>query len=155
MFKTTFIILLLSVISIFGQAETLVSGEVENGGFGGPVVKFTQIDGEFGLFIGGRGGWIMNHTFVLGIGGYGLVNQVDANFIFEGELIPLMVGYGGFEMEYIFSSNSLVHFSIYLLLGGGGLTYKEFNDWRSPQVTDNFWIAEPAANIELNIASFF
>ncbi len=155
MLKNAFIILLLSVISIFGQAETLVSGELESGGFGGPVVKFSQIDGVFGLFIGGRGGWIMNHTFVLGIGGYGLVNQVDANFIFEGELIPLMVGYGGFEMEYIFSSNSLVHFSIYLLLGGGGLTYKEFDDWKSPQVSDNFWIAEPAANIELNIASFF
>lgn len=150
-----FIILLLSTISIFGQAETLVSGELESGGFGAPVVKFTQIDGKFGLLVGGRGGWIMNHTFIIGMGGYGLVNQVDANFIFEGKLIPLTMGYGGFEMEYIYSSNSLVHFSIYLLLGGGGLTYKEYSDWRSPQISDNFWIAEPAVNIELNISSFF
>lgn len=155
MLKNIFIILLLSTISIFGQAETLVSGELESGGFGAPVIKFTQVNGEFGLLIGGRGGWIMNHTFVIGLGGYGLVNQVDANFILEGELIPLMMGYGGFEMEYIYSSNSLVHFSIYLLLGGGGLTYKELHDWRSPQISDNFWIAEPAVNIELNISSFF
>ena len=155
MLKNTFIILLLSTIPIFGQAETLVSGELESGGFGAPVIKFTQIDGKFGLLIGGRGGWIMNHTFVIGAGGYGLVNQIDANYFFEGKLIPLTMGYGGFEMEYIYSSNSLVHFSIYLLLGGGGLTYKELNDWKSPQVSDNFWVAEPAVNIELNISSFF
>ncbi len=155
MFKNTFIILLFSAISIFGQAETLVSGELENGGFGGPVVKFTEIDGKFGLLVGGRGGWIMNHTFVLGFGGYGLVNQLDSDFILNGEMLPLMMGYGGFEMEYIFSPDNLVHFSIYLLLGGGGLTYKELHDWNSLKVTDNFWIAEPAVNVELNISSFF
>ncbi|MCF6271029.1 MAG: hypothetical protein L3J41_15050 [Melioribacteraceae bacterium] len=155
MLKIFIIILLLSSISILGQAETLVSGELENGGFGGPVVKFTEIDGKFGLLVGGRGGWIMNHTFVLGFGGYGLVNQFESDFIFDGKLLPLMMGYGGFEMEYIHSPNSLVHFSIYLLLGGGGLTYKEYHDWNSPKVTDSFWIAEPAVNVELNVASFF
>ncbi len=155
MLKNAFVILMLSVVSIFAQAETLVSGSIENGGFGGPVVKFTEIDGEFGLIVGGRGGWIMNHTFVIGGGVYGLVNQIDSDFIFDGELIPLMMGYGGFEMEYIYSPNSLVHLSVYLLLGGGGLTYKEYDDWHSPKVTDSFWIAEPALNVELNISSFF
>lgn len=155
MIKNIFILLLLSSVTIWGQAETLVSGKMEHGGFGAPVIKFTQIDGKFGLLIGGRGGWIMNHKFVLGGGGYGLVNQVDANYIFEGTLIPLMMGYGGFEMEYIVSSDKLVHFSIYLLLGGGGLTYKKFHDWDSPHISDSFWIANPAANIEINISSFF
>lgn len=153
--KHILIIFLLSAITIFGQAETLVSGKLENGGFGAPVVKFTEVDGKFGLIIGGRGGWIMNHSFVLGGGVYGLVNEIDSDFLFEGKLIPLMMGYGGFEMEYIYSPNSLVHFSIYLLLGGGGLTYKEYSDWYSPDITDNFWIAEPAVNIELNVSSFF
>lgn len=155
MLKNAFVILILSAISIFGQAETLVSGRLESGGFGGPVVKFSQIDGEFGLIVGGRGGWIMNHTFVIGGGVYGLVNQIDTDFIYNNEMIPLMMGYGGFEMEYIYSPNSLVHLSAYLLLGGGGLTYKEYDDWYSPKVTDNFWIAEPALNVELNISSFF
>ncbi len=91
-------------MSIFDQAETLVSGELESSGFGAPVVKFTQIDCKFGLLVVGCGGWIMNHTFII---------------------------------------------------GGCGLTYKELNDWMSPQVSDNFWIAEPAVNIELNISSFF
>lgn len=155
MIKNIFILLLLSSAAIWGQAETLVSGKIESGGFGAPVIKFTQIDGKFGLLMGGRGGWIMNHKFVIGGGGYGLVNQISTDFIFEGDLIPLMMGYGGLEMEYIFSSNNLVHFSIYLLLGGGGITYKKFYEWDTPHISDSFWIAEPAANIELNISSFF
>jgi hypothetical protein len=155
MLKLYTAIFLFFVTSLFGQAETLVSGELESGGFGGPVVKFTQIDEQFGLLVGGRGGWIMNHKFILGFGGYGLVNQFDSDFIFEGELLPLMMGYGGFEMEYIYLSDNLIHASVYLLLGGGGLTFKEYNDWNSLKVSDNFWIAEPAVNLEINIAKFF
>ena len=32
----------------------------------GPAIRFTQIDGDFGVLVGGRGGWIINHRFVLG-----------------------------------------------------------------------------------------
>ena len=31
----------------------------------GPAIRFTQIDGDFGVLVGGRGGWIINHRFVL------------------------------------------------------------------------------------------
>lgn len=155
MLKKVLIILLLSTMSIFAQSETLVSGGIMSGGFGGPVVKFTQINGEFGVLLGARGGWIMNHTFIIGAGGYGLVSEFDTKSVFKGELLQLMMGYGGLELEYVNSSNRLVHFSVYLLLGAGGLTYKELNDWISPKVTDEFWIAEPAINVELNISSFF
>ena len=41
----------------------------------GPAIRFTQIDGDFGVLVGGRGEWIINHRFVLGGGGYGLTNQ--------------------------------------------------------------------------------
>ena len=33
------------------------------------MVKFTEIDGEFGVLVGGRGGWIINDSFVIGAGG--------------------------------------------------------------------------------------
>lgn len=155
MFKKLVLVLLLSAVAIMGQAETLVSGHLESGGFGGPVVKFTQINDEFAVLVGGRGGWIMNHTFILGGGGYGLVNEIETKSIFEGKFLQLMMGYGGLELEYVNSSNSLIHFSIYLLLGAGGLSYKEFDDWHSPEITDEFWIAEPAINVNLNISSFF
>ena len=155
MFNKILFAVLFSTVSLFGQAETLLSSNLKSGGFGGPVIKFTQVNGEFGLLIGGRGGWIINHAFVIGGGGYGLTSSVSSNIIQDGELLNLTMGYGGVEMEYIYLSDSLVHASIYLLLGGGGLTYKDFSNGEYPKIIDKFWVANPSINIEVNITPFF
>jgi len=101
------------------QERTLVGHGIESGGFGGPVVKLTQVNGEFGVLVGGRGGWIINHVFVLGGGGYGLVNDAWVR-----GLVPeprLQFGYGGLELEGIVASNSLVHITVAGLVGGGAV----------------------------------
>ena len=81
--KTLSKVIVLSLIlsfQLFAQEETLLgSSEVTHGGFGGPVIKYTQIKGEPAVLVGGRGGWIINHTFIIGGGGYGLVNDIKAN----------------------------------------------------------------------------
>jgi hypothetical protein len=117
------VLLFLFAAGASGQdEETLLTGRLVHGGFGGPVVKFTRLRGEFGVLVGGRGGWVINHCFSIGGGGYGLVNAVSGP---EG--IPLRVdpvltaGYGGFEMEYIHHSGRLMHSSVQLLIGGGGV----------------------------------
>lgn len=145
---------------LFAQEETLISGEVSHGGFGGPVVKFTQINGEFGVLVGGRGGWIINHTFVLGGGGYGLVNNIDANVILQSQVPLINFGYGGFEMEYIFHSDKILHFSFYTLIGAGTVTYRDRFNWNDfdfdfDYSNNTFFVIEPAANIELNVTDFF
>ena len=160
--KKISIILVIAIIfgqQVFAQEETLLSGKITHGGFGGPVVKFTKIKGEFGVLVGGRGGWIINHTFVLGLGGYGLVNNIDAN-ILQHEQVPFInLGYGGFEMEYIIHSDKVLHYSLIALIGGGAVTYRDrFDndsdfDWDYGQNT--FFVFEPSANIELNITDFF
>jgi hypothetical protein len=145
----------------FAQEETLVgNGEITNGGFGGPVVKYTQINGEPGVLVGGRGGWIINHTFVLGGGGYGLVNDINAENTYWGIKPYINFGYGGVELEYIIHSDELTHFSVYSLIGGGGVTYRsklwdDWEDWEDQFGTDAFFVFEPAANVEVNIISFF
>jgi hypothetical protein len=145
----------------FAQEETLVgSGEVTHGGFGGPVVKYTQIDGEPGVLVGGRGGWIINHTFVIGGGGYGLVNDITAENVVFGKQPYINFGYGGLELEYIIHSDELTHFSVYSLIGGGGVTYRsslwdDSEDWEDRFGSDAFFVFEPAANVEVNIISFF
>lgn len=148
----------------FAQEKTLIgSGEVSNGGFGGPVVKYVQIKGEPGVLVGGRGGWIINHTFVLGGGGYGLVNDIKSDnppYLYQGTWYNtyLNFGYGGVELEYIFQSDDLLHFSVYSLIGGGDISYRNemFNDhgmnWDSNN--DAFFVFEPAINAELNVISF-
>lgn len=146
---------------LFAQEETLVgSSEITHGGFGGPVIKYTQVNGEPAVLVGGRGGWIINHTFVIGGGGYGLVNDINANNIVFGTQPYINFGYGGVELEYIVHSDQLTHFSVYSLIGAGAVTYRGelFNDWESWSNqfgSDAFFIFEPAVNVEVNIISFF
>lgn len=94
------------------QAETLLSGDIRHGGFGGPVVKIGEIAGSAGVWVGGRGGWIITpndrHSISLGGGGYGLVT--DHLSPAETDFYALN-GYGGFELEYTNRSARLVHFT--------------------------------------------
>lgn len=161
------ILMILTAFSLYGQeSETLISGHIESSGFGGPVVKFTRIDGDFAVLVGGRGGWIINHSFSIGIGGYGLVNDIH-----PGGDIPLsqriQMGYGGLILEGIIASNKLVHLTVGTLIGAGGVAhgYQWFDDWdcwydddwgysyhRNPDV---FFVLEPEINLMLNVARFF
>jgi len=126
------------------QDETLVSGGLESGGFGAPVVKFSDVGGDFAVFVGGRGGWIINHTFVLGAGGYGLASNIgESPFVREVEF-----GYGGLELEYINRSDKIFHFSIYTLIGGGGVT-SLFD------VADGVFVLEPVVNLMVNVTKWF
>ena len=141
------------------QEQTLVgNGEMSNGGFGGPVIKYTQIKNEPAILVGGRGGWIINHTFVIGGGGYGLANQIDADYFSNFSKPYIDFGYGGLELEYIIQSDKVVHFSIYTLIGAGGVNFRDnsFDDWDDWDFnSDEFFVLEPALNVEVNITRFF
>lgn len=146
--------LILMAIPATAQEQTLLGDldNIEHGGFGGPAVRFTQIDGNFGVLTGGRGGWIINHRFVLGGGGYGLANpnQVTAPDA-TGDAVTgkLEMGYGGGLIEYVIASNAMIHGSVELLVGAGGLTTQKHAD------DDAFFVIEPGANLMLNITQFF
>jgi hypothetical protein len=150
-------------MQLSAQERTLLSGgEITHGGFGGPVIKYSEIKGSPGVLVGGRGGWIINHSFVIGLGGYGLANQIKSNDQNVSGFTPgstyLNFGYGGVELEYIIQSDDLIHFSIYSLIGAGGVSYRD-NFWDSRRDDlhspgDEFFVFEPAANIEANIISF-
>ncbi len=143
---------------LFAQEETLVgSGEISNGGFGGPVIKFTSINKHFGVLVGGQGGWIINHTFVIGGGGYGLVNNVKTDHLFLDQRELLNFGYGGVELHYIGNSDKLVHYTVSLLIGAGGIGYRHPDNWEWDWDTNtqNFFVAEPTVRVMLNVVSFF
>jgi len=139
------------------QEETLFSGPTDHGGFGGPVVKFTEVADQFGVFVGGRGGWIINHSLVLGGGGYGLANPNDFTLILNGIERRLGLGYGGFEMEYIHRWADVGHLTVGALIGAGGASWYDWRheDWGSGSYTDAFFVAEPAVNLEVNLLHFF
>jgi hypothetical protein len=127
-----------------GEQQTLISGEIESGGGGGPIIKISGVSDIFCVLVGGRGGWIINHTFMVGGGGYGLVSDV---FISGNKL---NMEYGGLYAEYIFNSDALIHFTVGSLIGIGTAHYDpEGSDSRS------FFVLEPEANVELNVVTFF
>ncbi len=127
------------------QEQTLVSGSVETGGFGAPVVKIAQVAGQSAVYFGGRGGWIINHSFVLGAAGYGLASDVRLDPRFFGR--QLEFGYGGMDLEYVVASNSIVHASLQTLVGAGGV-----RPFFEP--VDVVFVLEPQLNIVLNVAPF-
>ena len=157
-----FIVLITFISESAAQEETLVKSDTESGGFGAPVLKYTSIYGQNALMIGGRGGWIINHSFVIGGGGYGTVTEVDAPEGIFPELGPLdlKLEYGGFELEYILNPKSLAHFSFYILIGGGSIKFSKdagsHDEGDHTVGPDDFvFVMEPAINGEMNITDWF
>ena len=155
-----FILLVAFAASIHAQ-ESLKDVDDDTGGFGGPVVKLTTITRQTALMIGGRGGWILDHTFLVGGGVYTLVTDVDGPTGIYPTLEPLDVDFSwfGLELEHIFKPSELIHYSLYAFVGGGAVRYvKDVGpvSTNATQVdeTDLAFVFEPAANAELNVTSW-
>ena len=135
------------------SGRTLVDSNIESGGFGGFATKFTSMQGDFAVLLGGRAGWIINRTLVLGGGGYGVVSDLWTD-VYDQYNRPgkLQMGYGGFDMEVLLRSDDLVHLTLQGLIGGGGVTYRF--DPVHPTSWDAVFVAEPGVNLELNVTHF-
>ena len=137
--------------------QTLIGGDVDFGGFGGPVLKVSSLAGGAEVLTGGRGGWIINfhaeHTLVLGGGGYGLATGIQGRTPDGVGTRTVDMGYGGVDIEYVNRTKQLVHFSVQTLIGAGGLSDRD--DGRLDSDPDPFFVAEPQANLILNVTHFF
>jgi hypothetical protein len=146
------IIALLVAVHVFAQEEeNLVSGKIESGGFGAPVWKLTTLNGETVGLTGGRGGWIINHTIVLGGGGYSTIHDAAMALVnpANNEKLFLRMEYSGFEIEYIHHSSKLIHWTAYALVGSGKLEIREHKPERTFS-KDNFILGDASLNFELN-----
>ena len=89
------------------------------GGYGAFHLGYSNIDGKGAFLFGLRGAWIINHSIALGFGGTGFINNLNLRTnLFD---LYLGGGYGGFIFEPIIASNSKVHVSVPILVGGGGV----------------------------------
>ena len=136
--------------------EILLDGEIESGGYGGPMCKIGKINNKTGVYFGGQGGWIINHSIVLGGKGYVLVNPID---IIGLQNISVGFACGGVLMEYIFESYKLLHFNIECMIGVG-VVYNDVKNYSQPHTpidyTDDIgFVLEPGFNFNLNVIKFF
>lgn len=164
--KLIILIAIFATTTIMAQEKTMfgTNPDISHGGFGAPVVKFTSVNGEFGVLAGARGGWIINHQISLGIAGYGLTTNTQLAGLVDGKVRYLDFGYGGIELEYIMASNEVIHLTLSGLIGGGATNYrftktydydsKMDKDYKDLNL-DSFFVGEPSINAELNVTSFF
>ncbi len=138
------------------EQEVLVSGEVEHGGYGGPEMRFTTIRGDGAVFVGGRGGWVINHAFVIGGAGYGMVTRAAApDIAFPGVRHDMTFGYGGPFIEAIVLPHRVWHVSVASLFGVGGISYVD-NAAQNGITRDStaVFVWEPSATLEINVFKF-
>ena len=64
-----------NIKTLFGKD----GGKIEHGGWGGFTLGYTKIAGKDAFLSGGRGGWLIDHRFTLGLAGYGFFSNIDFN----------------------------------------------------------------------------
>ncbi len=152
------ILLALATVPSFGQERTLISGPVAHGWFGGPQFMVGQVKGEAAVLIGGWGAWLINHTLIIGGGGYGLVYDLPAGQTTSGEDQYLNFEYGGMTLGFILGSDRLVHLTANTLIGAGEVGYRYHRlteDWQEDSVHDLIFVIQPTLGVELNVTRFF
>lgn len=144
------------------ENETLFSNKgnkkTKVGAYGAPAAKFTSIDGKFGLLTGAYGGVLLNNKIMLGAGAYSLVNNIEMpGLSTTGNKEYMNLWYTGFVAEYMHNSGKLIHWTAGTLIGGGGVSRREKHNYFDDNDHDynhdgsGFFVAEPFANLEVNI----
>ncbi len=128
-------------------------------------VAMTKFDSRNVLLSGMSGGIIINHSFSLGLAGYGIMNSHNLKYSRINDTADLYLygGYGGLKLEYRINPLKPVNIAFPLLIGGGGLMYSTFrmhdmhgnNYWNDSEYAwDSFFVIEPGVVIGLNILRF-
>jgi hypothetical protein len=144
----TLAMIILSSSLLHAEPKTLINSEIENGGYIAPVLKFSEINNELGIFGGYKLGWIINHKYSIGLGGNMLINNPDKMQDMNSNRIHL--GYMGGLLEYIINPDDLIHFSISTLIGWGRAGSYANGSMMSGNI-NRFFVAEPELNLTINI----
>lgn len=150
------------------EKEKTSKEKMTNGGYGGVIVGWTQIDGKSALTVGGRAAWIANHHFALGLAGKAFFDGFNQNGYYDPSYDPnydpeysLAGGYGGLLIEPIVTPMSPVNVSFPILIGAGGVTATPAS-WKHVDYYDTyyynstaFFVAEAGVDVQFNITKFF
>lgn len=130
------------------KTQTLFSNENDYGGFGGPIIVFSNINGTMVGDVGGGGAWSINSFF---IGGYGLGNdgaQVDV----DDQTYDIHFRHGGFWLGYGFQQHKVVHIYSSFRIGWGSTKLKQNEE---KFYDDNLLALSPEIGIEMNFTNWF
>jgi hypothetical protein len=128
------------------ELQTLFDGNTRISGFGGPMMSFTTMNGQFAHMMGGGGGVLLGDFF---FGGYGegLTTNVESG------ANQLDFGHGGFWTGYSFMANRALHPCLSAQIGWGSVSESDYDF--ADLSTDNIFVFNPALELEMNFARFF
>lgn len=135
-------------ISAQEKTQTLFSDENSYGGFGGPIVEFSSINGTTVADVGGGGGFLVNSFFV---GGYGLGNDA-AQVSIEDQTYDINFGHGGFWFGYAIKQSKLAHLYTSFRVGWGQTELTQNDD---KFYEDRLLALSPELGIEVNVTNWF
>lgn len=147
------------------EIKSIFSQENEIEGFGGADVKLSDILNERTFLVGGYGGVIVNRSFMLGLGAYGLATQPSFSGTIPGTAntkeLRLYGGYGGVLVGATFFGKEVVHLSMPILIGAGNIDVSDdnffdqsFADTELTVENSAFFVVEPGLQLEFNITRF-
>lgn len=141
------------------EITTLFSRSHSNGGYGALSFNYTEIENKDAFLVGARGSWIIDHSFAIGLGGCGFINDINYHNWSDNDLnYNLAGGYGGLYLEPIIAPRQPVHLSFPILFGVGAIArIDDLHHWKSNRLYDDpnedaFLILEPAVELEFNMA---
>lgn len=128
--------------------------------YGSSTTGFTRLAERGGIQMGGSVVWLKNKRFGIGLAGYALQTGAQADDQLSGSDYRFAGGYGGVLMEYTFQPSELFHFSVPLLVAGGGMTYVQQIDRninlgnRIMEDAQAMFVIEPGFAVEMNVIKY-
>lgn len=123
--------------------------------YGTLVSKVTSIRNTSAVLVGGRGGWIVDQRFAVGIEGYMLLSNVKAQVPDTSGNRFLTADYGGVDLEYSVPLGTRYSLTVQTLIGGGSIGHKETPYLDRRQYHDPFVVLEPGASVEIAVTRIF
>ncbi len=147
---------LLGLSPAHAQHDALFDDVNTLGGFGGPILEFSSINGQLVADVGGGGAIMLDEFF---IGGYGMGTgypeaKIQRNI--DGEILEIDYGlefrHGGLWFGYVQQIQRKAHLYTSLKTGWGSATLQH-EQYGLPK--DRLLVLTPEVGVEVNMTSFF
>ncbi len=182
--KNIILVLLPVFFSVYSYAQdlnTIVKRDTSKaliiGGYGEPFAGVTQLNNDWGIMAGIKGGITFNRSF-----GFGPIAKVNVGlWEFKGNNLnfndsanlELYMGSAGIFIEYILKMENKIHLSFPVNIMFGGVAIKEDIEVKDHELYDEhqfyddleeeagevessgLFIIEPEVNVDFNVAKFF
>ncbi len=148
------VLLLLSATEAVAQNQDNREEARRRGYFGAPVVKWTIIRDQGALMFGGRGGWNVTPSLLLGGSLLGTMTEINARHAAVPDAPgPLDIKFEtfGFDLEYAVRPKSPTHLTLGALLGGAAVHYVRNKTHEQHGETDFMFHLEPSVGVEQSI----